>query len=445
MLKGSIINDIEDEHEILAMNKKRERSETGEEKNRGRDNTKYEDSEVNKKIPFKMNQALLESEGIDFDKEIVEAFNHFLKGENKLFLDNFTRLESHKNSKTNVIKVEKVEDAYVEDNFVHLHDEESENEREEFEKYKTNDEYYNKSADMKKRKIEMHEGMENLTNKMKDELGNLKKYDEFEKSINSLQVRKGENMYDVESAPLNKRQEERVEKRQEKKKFIVLSLCTRCMGGKLNNYSVISSSENVYLAYPSISGSITDFHLVLCPKEHINSLAAVEENVYEEVRNYMKSIVAMNLDKDMATVFVEHSREAAQITHFEIECIPIKYKLLEDARLKFKKAFSDQDDEWTTNKNLIDTTPYKGNLTKILNEKFAYVNVDFLAQGGFLHPIERNSRFSSSFLREIFADLLGKTVYDMKYPKKIGLKELIDAVEDYKNRFSYYDWTKYSA
>jgi hypothetical protein len=161
------------------------------------------------------------------------------------------------------------------------------------------------------------------------------------------------------------------------------------------------------------------------------------------MRNYMKSIVAYNISKDMTTVFLEYSMNSEKIGHLEVECIPIKHKLLEDARMYFKKAFLEQDYEWTTNKKLVDTTSHRGNLTKIINEKFSYVNVDFNAQGGFLHIVEDERRFSQIFLKEILCPLLKKDIHEIKYPKKIGMKELIDVVEKFKDNFKSFDWTKY--
>ena len=79
-----------------------------------------------------------------------------------------------------------------------------------------------------------------------------------------------------------------------------------------------------------------------------------------------------------------------------------------------------------------------------LSGKFSYVHVDFNAQGGFLHVIESEKLFSKTFLKEILSPFLKKDISEIKYPKKLSQKELIDYVEDYKNQFNYFDWTKYN-
>jgi len=185
-------------------------------------------------------------------------------------------------------------------------------------------------------------------------------------------------------------------------------------------------------------------HLILSTKEHSNSMAGLEENVYIELRNYMKSIVSMNAKNDKMTIFLEHALHSDEISHFSIDCIPLKFSLLDDLRIFFKKALSEQDTEWSSNKKIIDTTKYKGNMTKILSDKFSYVHVDFNAQGGFLHVIDDERLFSNTFLKEILAPFLKKDISEIKYPKRLSQKELIEKVEEYKNEFDYYDWTKYN-
>jgi hypothetical protein len=435
MLKGLTISDVEDSNEIKLLNQKRVKENLNEHPNK------------KPEIPFRMNKPLHQEKEIQFTHEIQEAFKSFTNFDKESFVDHFNRLETNINSKTNLIELGISNDdlpSIVDDKFIDMHDEEYENSKKPFEYYKSNEEYYNMSSNPKKRKLEVQDGREILYEQMKEVSKDLKSTNSFVKDINTIHLRNPDNYNDIETCVLSKNKEEKMKIRENRRKMFVLSSCNRCYGGKLDCESVISESSNVYLAYPFLTGSITDFHVVISTKEHTNSLAAVEENVYEEIRNYMKSIVSYNLVNDMATIFIEFSKQADQISHFEMECIPIKYKYLEDARLYFNKAFTDQDDEWTTNKKLVDTTSYKGNLTKIINEKFAYVNVDFNAQGGYLHPIENNKKFSQTFLREIFSPLLKKPSHELKYPKKLGLKELLDQVDLYKKRFDYYDWTKYS-
>lgn len=445
MLKGVIISDTvepienvnnKEAKEENLLNKKRENNIQEEEFNRNKKRFHKEKEQVIG-VPY------AEADGIDMDEFVNKAFYNFLHFDQEGFINSFNKLETYKNSKNNIVKEEATQEVLIlEDKFVQDGCSEEIDENEEFDKYKTQDEYYNK--DLNRCVNEHKEVSEVLTNKIKDDLIQMKNFDDFEKSLNNFTVKKDETSeLELVIPKVDKKQEVKENKKQERKRLTVLSSCQRCFGAKLSEYSIISHSDSVYLAYPFFSGSITDFHVVVSTKEHISSLAATEENVYEEIRNFMKSIVSFNLEREYSTIFIEHSQHINKMNHFEIECIPIKHKMLDEARMYFKKAFMDQDYEWSTNQKLVDTTPYKGNLTKILSEKFSYVHVDFNALGGFLHPIEDDSRFSQLFLKEIFCPLIKKQIHEIKYPKKLSVKELIDTVEDYKKRYDYFDWTKY--
>jgi hypothetical protein len=380
------------------------------------DNQEDENKMLNKKIKRTDNKLEIEQNLSEYEAILDNAFNSILNFDNNSMIENFNKLEQFKNSKKNKLKQ------------IHQHPEEVDHTYDML--LPNNEEPMN----------EFEEEALSLTNQMKGELIKLQQFSSFEKGLNNIIIEK-----DVDTQ--SKQELEGISKNNQKfkpkERHIVLANCNRCFGAKLNEYSIISQSDNVYLGYPFIEGSITNFHIIISTKAHVNSSACLEENVYQEVRNFMKSVVAYNISKDMTTIFLEYSMNAERVGHFEIECIPIKHKLLEDARLYFKKAFMEQDYEWTTNKNIVDTIPHRGNLTKIINENFSYINVDFNAQGGFLHIVEDERRFSQIFLKEILCPILKKGVHEIKYPKKIGIKELIDIVERYKEDFKEFDWTKY--
>jgi hypothetical protein len=110
MLKGIIINDIEDSSESLMLNQKRKKSV---------DNKKDEEEKGNILIPLhqsdkirtirKKNEALMDrplfqSEGIVYEEVISNAFHHFIILDNEKFIDSFNRLESYKNSNSNIVE-----------------------------------------------------------------------------------------------------------------------------------------------------------------------------------------------------------------------------------------------------------------------------------------------------------------------------------------------------
>ena len=407
-------------------------------------------------------------ESFDFNLNFNNAIEYFFNSKNNEFKEIYEKLETYKRTKSNLkgipenimhpseTTVKTNNNIYEKaNNYKRNQDKTDEEIFDEINNNKSNN-YTTKENYMIDDDRETQEEIDNryksyISNNLKNELNNMKQFEDFERLIPRKQIeiskKDGEtanenNILKIEAKLI--KDEEISKKKRIKKRLVIMSNCEKCFGSQVYNFSVISQSENVYVSYPYLDGSLIDMHVILSTKEHSNSMASLEENVYIEMRNYQKSIVSMNAQNDKMTVFLEFSSHTDQVKHLSIDCIPLKFSLLDDLRIFFKKALMDQDVEWSSNKNIVDTTKYKGNLTKILSAKFSYVHVDFNAQGGFLHVIENEKRFSKTFLKEILSPFIKRDISEIKYPKKLSQKELIDNVEEYKNKFSYYDWTKYN-
>lgn len=226
-------------------------------------------------------------------------------------------------------------------------------------------------------------------------------------------------------------------------KILLLKSCYYCISNQYLPKNVISTSQNIYLAYPFSFGSITEYHLILSSHEHFNSAAALTEESYTELRNYMKSITAFNAERNYSTIFIEYSKSISQSNHFIIEAIPIKHKKLEEVKIFYKKALSEQDTDWSDNKQIVETSNHRGNIKKILNENFSYIHVDFNCGGGYLHVVSDQNRFNGVYLKEILSVALNKSSFEIKNPIKINGTELYERVDKYKTEFEKFDWTKY--
>jgi hypothetical protein len=226
-------------------------------------------------------------------------------------------------------------------------------------------------------------------------------------------------------------------------KTLLLKNCKLCISNKENHKTIIVSSENIFVSIPYY-GQITDYHLLLSSHEHYNSSAALEEDTYTELRNYMKSITAFNAERDCSTVFLEYSKSISQSNHFTIEAIPFKHCLIDEVKLFYKKALSEQDSYWSDNKQLVETFNHRGNIKKFLNENFSYLHVDFNCSGGYLHVVSDQSKFDKLFLKEILSVALDKSPFEIKNPPKLSGCEMESLVAQYQDEFRKYDWVEYS-
>ena len=109
MLKGIIINDVEDSNESLMLNQKRKNSIEKKQDEVAKDiifppNKNEKIRTLRKKNEAIMDRPVLQSDGIVYEEVIADAFANFLKFDNEKFIDSFNRLESYKNSDSNIIK-----------------------------------------------------------------------------------------------------------------------------------------------------------------------------------------------------------------------------------------------------------------------------------------------------------------------------------------------------
>lgn len=201
--------------------------------------------------------------------------------------------------------------------------------------------------------------------------------------------------------------------------------------------TVVSNTENIYVAYPYKFGSLVNNHLILSSFEHYNSTASLPEKHYKHLKQYMQQIVKINKLKNYFTLFLEFSKAQSYASHVIVEAIPVKLKYIDEVKLMYKKSLQEQDTDWSEHKQLIETYLNKGNVRKYINEKFSYVHVNFDNEGGYLHVISDINRFNSLFLKEILSIPLKKNYFEIRNPKKIDNEELNKVIIEYKQKYSF--------
>ena len=101
--------------------------------------------------------------------------------------------------------------------------------------------------------------------------------------------------------------------------------------------------------------------------------------VYDEVNRFKAALHAYFKSQDRDVLFLEMATGMDdQRRHACIDCIPMDREEGADAPLFFRKAILDSE-EWTTNKQLIDTTG-KG-LRRCVPKGFAYFHVSWQVRG----------------------------------------------------------------
>uniref|UniRef100_A0A0G4GRL7 Cwf19-like C-terminal domain-containing protein n=1 Tax=Chromera velia CCMP2878 TaxID=1169474 RepID=A0A0G4GRL7_9ALVE len=208
--------------------------------------------------------------------------------------------------------------------------------------------------------------------------------------------------------------------------------------------AMISESARVMLVAASMRDAIVEGQCLIFPKEHVCATTQMDENTYDEIRNYQKELAKMFDKKGLAPLFVEtvssipsfETRHLNGGPHTAIEVFPIPVEQLDESRSFFKKALMEAESEWSQHKKLI---PIKGKTGPRghIPDNFPFFHVDFSLCDGFAHVIEDREDFSRNFGRETIQGVLGQVSLDRAFSDK---RSYWTAVRKFREEFQPYDW-----
>ncbi|KAJ4968493.1 hypothetical protein NE237_015194 [Protea cynaroides] len=181
---------------------------------------------------------------------------------------------------------------------------------------------------------------------------------------------------------------------------------------------VVSIANFTYLMLPPWQ-PVVQGHCCILPMLHESATRNVDNNVWEEIRNFKKCLIRMFDKQEKDVVFLETVMGLAQQRHHCIvECIPLPRDTARQAPLYFKKAIDEAEDEWSQHnaKKLIDTS-VKG-LRGSIPKDFPYFHVEFGLNKGFVHVIDDEKQFKSSLGLNVIRGMLRLPEEDMYRRRK---------------------------
>lgn len=206
---------------------------------------------------------------------------------------------------------------------------------------------------------------------------------------------------------------------------------------------VIAIANFTYLSLPHWQ-SIVPGHCCLLTSQHESATRAVDNNVWDEIRNFKKCLIMMFAKQEMEVVFLETVMGLAQQKrHCIVEVIPLPRATAKAAPLYFKKAIDEAEDEWSQHnaKKLIDTSE-KG-LRGSIPKDFPYFHVEFGLNRGFVHVIDDETQFKSNFGINVIRGMLQLPEEDMYgRTKRDSLESQKQAVASFAKDWEPFDWTK---
>ncbi|XP_007437475.2 CWF19-like protein 2 [Python bivittatus] len=129
--------------------------------------------------------------------------------------------------------------------------------------------------------------------------------------------------------------------------------CPHCFGSpELPKHLIIAIGNKVYLSLPRYQ-SLTEGHCLITPMQHYTAATLLDEDIWEEIQVFRKTLVKMFEAQELDCVFLETNLNINKQYHMVYECIPLPKEVGDMAPIYFKKAIMESDEEWAMNKKLI--------------------------------------------------------------------------------------------
>ncbi|GMI93975.1 hypothetical protein like AT1G56290 [Hibiscus trionum] len=206
---------------------------------------------------------------------------------------------------------------------------------------------------------------------------------------------------------------------------------------------VVAIANFTYLMLPQWQ-PVVPGHCCILPMQHELATRTIDNNAWDEIRNFKKCLIMMFAKQDKEMVFLETVMGLAQQRrHCMIECIPVPREIARQAPVYFKKAIDEAEDEWSQHnaKKLIDTSE-KG-LRGSIPKNFPYFHVEFGLNKGFVHVIDDESQFKSSLGLNVIRGMLQLAEEDMyRRRRHQSADDQNQAVANFAREWELFDWTK---
>jgi diadenosine tetraphosphate (Ap4A) HIT family hydrolase len=187
---------------------------------------------------------------------------------------------------------------------------------------------------------------------------------------------------------------------------------------------------------------------VIVPIAHRTNLLECDDDEWEELRNFMKSLTRMYHDQGRAVVFYENAAHPGRKPHAALNAVPIPFELGDTAPAFFREAILAGDAEWSQHKPVIDTLRASRNgmgkaaFRRSLAKEMPYFHVWFEMDGGMGHIVEDEARWPRGdlFAREVLGGMLD---VDIEVQRRQGRWVKGDRRgEKWKKGWRKFDWTR---
>lgn len=212
---------------------------------------------------------------------------------------------------------------------------------------------------------------------------------------------------------------------------------------------ILALGTRVYLTLatePELKGA--EGGAVVVPISHRTNLLECDDDEWEEIRNFMKSLTRLYHDQGREVLFYENAAAPHRRLHAALVAVPIPWDLGDTAPAFFREAVLATEEEWSQHKKLIDTGKKAregaGKLAfrRSIAKEMPYFHVWFTIDGGLGHVVDDASRWPRGdlFAREIIGGMLDCEPDNIKKQGRWSRGD--PRAEAFKKRWRKFDWTR---
>ncbi|KAJ7644275.1 CwfJ C-terminus 1-domain-containing protein-like protein [Roridomyces roridus] len=222
---------------------------------------------------------------------------------------------------------------------------------------------------------------------------------------------------------------------------------------------VVAMGTRVYLSCTT-NEELVNGHCLIVPIQHHLNMLEADDEVWDEVRNFMKCLMRMFAEEDQGVIFYETVISLKWQKHTVIECVPLPWAQYEDIPQYFKESILASEAEWSQHKKLIDFSRRPGGFRRAMVPNLPYFMVQFDHKGekGYGHVIEGTGdmtaedggleegekgggEFPSYFAGEIIGNVLELEPRKWRRPKRIDFWSNKERVSQFRKKYDKFDWT----
>ncbi|KZO92712.1 hypothetical protein CALVIDRAFT_301645 [Calocera viscosa TUFC12733] len=242
-----------------------------------------------------------------------------------------------------------------------------------------------------------------------------------------------------------------------------LDTCPFCHGedDSQPKAGVVAMGTRAYLAVPTVE-ELVEGHCYIVPVQHHLSMLEAEDEVWDEVKNFMKTLMQMYNEQGKAPLFWETVVSLKQQRHTFIEVIPLPIPNWQDAPAYFREGILASESDWTQHNPLIDFTKRPGGFRRMMVESLPYFMVqwDYKGEKGYGHVIEgdaggaadeendyageeegRKGTFPKNFAAEIVGNMLDIEPRRWMHPRRVDYSMNAQRAKSFGKLYAKWDWT----